>query len=236
LVAGAGEAMPKDVPQICLVRLQKELRALAKESPDFVTARPMDENLLVWHFLLFGPAESPYAGGCYHGALTFPKDYPFSPPSIRMITPNGRFKPNAKICMNFSDFHPETWNPMWSVSTVLHGLLAFMLDSSPAVGVIQTSAAQKRELAAASWASCAADDGIRDLFPEAFTPQAEQALRARVVASAEAAQDEDEDEQHADRGGKAVGAAAGGPAPAPARRRRQGGGGAWCCAAKMDGD
>ena len=123
--------MSKSIPKICVVRLQKELKALSKEAPDFVTARPIDENLLIWHFLFYGPAQSPYAGGIYHGALTFPKEYPYKPPSIRMITPNGRFKPNAKICLSMSDFHPETWNPMWSVSTVLHGLLAFMLDSSP---------------------------------------------------------------------------------------------------------
>lgn len=225
--------MPKDVPQICLVRLQKELRALAKEKPDFVTARPMDENMLVWHFLLYGPAESPYAGGCYHGALTFPKEYPFSPPSIRMITPNGRFKPNAKICMNYSDFHPETWSPMWSVSTVLHGLLAFMLDSSPAVGVIQTTSAEKRALAAASWARCASEDSVRDLFPEAFTSEAEQALKARAAASAAEAVDEEEGTQDAEPGGEPAGPAAGGRA---ARRRKQGGGGAWCCAAKTDND
>ena len=215
------------------VRLQKELKALAKESPDFVTARPMDENLLVWHFLFYGPAESPYAGGCYHGALTFPKEYPYKPPSIRMITPNGRFKPNAKICMNYSDFHPETWSPMWSVSTVLHGLLAFMLDSSPAVGVIQTTAAQKRAFAAASWASCSADETVRDLFPEAFTSEAEQALKARVAAAAEAAKDEDEDEQQGgQRVGKAAAATAGGGAPARRRKGGGGGGGAWCCAAR----
>lgn len=26
-----------------------------------------------------------------------------------------------------SDFHPETWNPMWSVSTILTGLVSFMV-------------------------------------------------------------------------------------------------------------
>ena len=121
---------------------------------------------------------------------------------------------------------------MWSVSTVLHGLLAFMLDSSPAVGVIQTTAAQKRELAAASWGSCASEESVRDLFPEAFTPEAEQTLKARVAASAHAAKDEEKDEQQI----QATGAGAGGPVPA--RRRRQGGGGGagWCCAAKVDGD
>ena len=228
--------MSKGVPQICLVRLQKELKALSKERPDFVTARPMDENLLVWHFLFYGPAESPYAGGCYHGALTFPKEYPYKPPGIRMITPSGRFKPNAKICLSMSDFHPETWNPMWSVSTVLHGLLAFMLDSSPAVGAIQTTTAQKRTLAAASWAACSADETVRDLFPEAFTAEAEQTMKARVEAAAAAAQDdEDDDEDSAAAAGVAEQeGVAGGPAPVR-RRKAGGGGGAWCCAAKANG-
>lgn len=30
--------------------------------------------------------------GAYWGKLKFPKDYPFKPPQIQMITPNGRFK------------------------------------------------------------------------------------------------------------------------------------------------
>ena len=96
--------MSKNIPKICVVRLQKELKALSKEAPDFVTARPIDENLLIWHFLFYGPAQSPYAGGIYHGALTFPKEYPYKPPSIRMITPNGRFKPNAKICKEVEEY------------------------------------------------------------------------------------------------------------------------------------
>lgn len=29
------------------------------------------------------------------------------PPSVIMITPSGRFQPNARICMSMSDFHPE---------------------------------------------------------------------------------------------------------------------------------
>ena len=43
-----------------------------------------------------------------------------------------------------SDFHPETWNPMWSVSTILMGLYSFMLEDSPTHGSIVTTHAQKR--------------------------------------------------------------------------------------------
>lgn len=45
-----------------------------------------------------------------------------------MITPNGRFKTNKKLCLSISDFHPDTWNPAWSVSTILTGLLSFMVS------------------------------------------------------------------------------------------------------------
>ena len=29
-----------------------------------------------------------------------------------MITPNGRFAVNTRLCVSMSDFHPETWNPV----------------------------------------------------------------------------------------------------------------------------
>eukprot|EP00300_Choanocystis_sp_HF-7_P032962 c4473_g1_i2.p1 GENE.c4473_g1_i2~~c4473_g1_i2.p1 ORF type:complete len:140 (+),score=31.82 c4473_g1_i2:444-863(+) len=67
-----------------------------------------------------------------------------------MLTPNGRFAPNRRICMSMSDFHPETWNPMWSVASILSGLMSFMLEREPTTGCVETNAAEKRQLAAAS--------------------------------------------------------------------------------------
>ncbi|RCV06247.1 hypothetical protein SETIT_1G148100v2 [Setaria italica] len=32
-----------------------------------------------------------------------------------MTTPSGRFAPHKRICLSMSEFHPESWNPMWSV-------------------------------------------------------------------------------------------------------------------------
>lgn len=83
------------------------------------------------HYVVQGPDDSPYAGGFYHGRLVFPTEYPFRPPTIYMITPSGRFKTNIRLCLSISDFHPDTWNPAWSVSTILTGLLSFMVSSFP---------------------------------------------------------------------------------------------------------
>lgn len=116
--------------------------------------------------MIKGPKGSPYEGGMYHGKLKFPTEYPFKPPAISMLTPNGRFKPNTRLCLSMSDFHPESWNPLWSVSSVLTGLYTFWLDSAPTVGSTTSSLAQKRAFARDSWAFNQRDPIVRKLFPE----------------------------------------------------------------------
>ncbi len=93
-----------------------------------------------------------YQGGYYHGVVTFPKEYPYKPPSINMLTPNGRFKTATRLCLSMSDFHPESWNPLWSVGTILMGLHSFMLEDAPTSGSITTTDAVKRKAAAESLA------------------------------------------------------------------------------------
>ena len=39
----------------------------------------------------------------------------------------------TRLCLSMSDFHPETWNPGWSVATVAKGLLSFMARRTPRV-------------------------------------------------------------------------------------------------------
>ena len=40
-----------------------------------------------------------------------------------------------------SDFHPESWNPLWSVSTILTGLLSFMVETQHTTGAVVVMAA-----------------------------------------------------------------------------------------------
>ena len=88
-------------------------------------------------------ADTPYDGGVYHGKLTFPPTYPHAPPAIYMFTPSGRFETNKKLCLSLSDYHPETWSPAWSVSSVLVGLLSFMCEDAVTAGSITTTEAEK---------------------------------------------------------------------------------------------
>jgi ubiquitin-conjugating enzyme E2 J2 len=122
-------------------------------------------NLLEWHFVLEGAKGTDFEGGLYHGKLVFPPNYPFKPPSISMLTPNGRFAVNTKLCLSITDYHPESWNPMWSVGTILTGLLSFMYDNQPTTGSITTSKAEKQRLARESLAYNAKNATFRKLFP-----------------------------------------------------------------------
>ncbi len=160
---------------------------------------PKPENILEWHFVLTGPPASPYCGGVYHGILAFPADYPYKPPGILMLTPSGRFQPNTRICLSISDFHPETWNPMWSVSSILAGLLAFMMCNDKTYGSIDTDDATKRRLSKDSKAFNLRDPVFCRLYPE-LAEDMRRELREEAEAAAR----------------RAPAGAPGAPSPAPA--------------------
>ena len=73
------------------IRLKKEFKKLVQEPFPSIVAAPSDKNILEWHFVLRGNADSDYSGGQYHGKIRFPPEYPFAPPSIMVITPSGNY-------------------------------------------------------------------------------------------------------------------------------------------------
>lgn len=69
-------------------RLQKDLKELqASECPlSGVSAAPLEDSMYKWHGNLKGPANTIYKGGVWHFEMTFPENYPTSPPTIRLLT------------------------------------------------------------------------------------------------------------------------------------------------------
>lgn len=154
------------IPSSCIRRLKKEMLSLRKDPVPLIQAVPLENNILEWHYCLVGSPGTPFQGGFYHGKVVFPPQYPFKPPAIYMITPNGRFSTNTKLCLSISDFHPETWSCLWSVATILQGVLSFMNDSERSYGTIDTSDEVKRKFAVKSIEFNLKNELFVRLFPE----------------------------------------------------------------------
>ncbi|KAJ1977545.1 Ubiquitin-conjugating enzyme E2 6 [Dimargaris verticillata] len=151
-------------------RLTKEYLAIQANPPPYVIAKPLESNILEWHYVLRGPQATDYEAGEYHGVLKFPSEYPFKPPAIQFVTPSGRFQPNTDICLTMSNFHPSLWNPSWSVATILNGVLSFMVEEETTTGSVRATQRDRRTLAAKSHLFNLANPVFRDVFPELCTP------------------------------------------------------------------
>jgi ubiquitin-conjugating enzyme E2 J2 len=69
---------------------------------------------------------------------------------MALSNPRAFIQVNTKLCLSLSDFHPESWNPMWSVSSILVGLQSFMGESHATSGSMTSTYAGKRTFAAQS--------------------------------------------------------------------------------------
>ncbi len=133
-----------------LRRIRADLREITmdKNSNDRYTAAPLEHDMFEWHFTIRGPITTDYENGVYHGRILLPPDYPYKPPHIVFLTPNGRFETNTKICLSFSAYHPELWQPAWGIRLILEALIAFLpTPTDGAIGAIDYSSTERKKLA-----------------------------------------------------------------------------------------
>jgi len=128
-------------------RILREIKEMEKEKSSLYYAKPMEDDIFEWHFTIRGPKESEFEGGIYHGRILLPPDYPFKPPNFVLLTPNGRFEVQKKICLTISAHHPEYWQPSWSIRTVLVALIGFMpTKGEGAIGSVEFTPEERKEL------------------------------------------------------------------------------------------
>ncbi|OCT80469.1 hypothetical protein XELAEV_18027281mg [Xenopus laevis] len=128
-------------------RLMKEAAEL-RDPTDHYHAQPLEDNLFEWHFTVRGPPDSDFDGGVYHGRIVLPPEYPMKPPSIILLTANGRFEVGKKICLSISGHHPETWQPSWSIRTALLAIIGFMpTKGEGAIGSLDYTPEERKALA-----------------------------------------------------------------------------------------
>ncbi|KAJ9699776.1 hypothetical protein PVL29_005579 [Vitis rotundifolia] len=148
-------------------RILQEVKEMQSNPSDDFMSLPLEENIFEWQFAIRGPSDTEFEGGIYHGRIQLPAEYPFQPPSFTLLTPNGRFETQTKICLSISNHHPEHWQPSWSVRTALVALIAFMPTSpNGALGSLDYKKEERRALAMKS----------REAAPKFGTPERQKLI------------------------------------------------------------
>ncbi|KAL3146802.1 hypothetical protein ABBQ38_014781 [Trebouxia sp. C0009 RCD-2024] len=101
---------------------------LAWTSSIFVAADPSRLDIL--RALIIGPADTPYANGCFVFDIFLPSNYPNVPPQVHFMTTGGgrvRFNPNlyecGKVCLSLlGTWSGPSWDP--TASTLLQVLIS----------------------------------------------------------------------------------------------------------------
>jgi ubiquitin-conjugating enzyme E2 D/E len=112
-------------------RITRELLELQNDPPLNCSAGPVnDKDIFNWEGVLFGPPDSPFAGGVFKVSIQFPVDYPFRPPRVTFNTKI--YHPNINsagfICL---DILKQNWSPALTISKVLLSILSMLTDPNP---------------------------------------------------------------------------------------------------------
>lgn len=138
------------VRDVNIKKLTKEWAKIQREPIHNVEVRLDNDDLKIW-FFKFTFSDGPYNGGEYIGQLMFPPQYPFKPPDFMMLTPNGRYDINHKICLSNTGFHSESWSASWTPSSLIVGFISTFEDTNKEItkglGHIVTSLEEKHKYA-----------------------------------------------------------------------------------------
>lgn len=116
------------IPRDTVMRLLKDVRNIVKNplTDNGIYYIHDDADMMKGYAMIVGPEKTPYFAGYYFFEITYPCDYPHTPPSIKFMT-NGeriRFNPNlyvcGKVCVSLlNTWRGDQWTSCQTISTVL---------------------------------------------------------------------------------------------------------------------
>eukprot|EP01111_Echinosteliopsis_oligospora_P006853 TRINITY_DN2125_c0_g1_i1.p1 TRINITY_DN2125_c0_g1~~TRINITY_DN2125_c0_g1_i1.p1 ORF type:complete len:239 (+),score=56.64 TRINITY_DN2125_c0_g1_i1:79-795(+) len=127
--------------------LQNQFKKIQSEPVEGIFVELNDDNLSEWKVYIEGPKDTFYEGGIFQMNMSFPQDYPMSPPKVVVVS--DFWHPNVytdgKVCISI--LHPpgvdemsgelpeERWLPTQTVTTILLSIISLLSapnTSSPA--------------------------------------------------------------------------------------------------------
>ncbi|XP_035777337.1 SUMO-conjugating enzyme UBC9-B-like [Anopheles albimanus] len=113
---------------IALTRLMEERKAWRRNAVFGFYAKPTKNadgtsNLKLWECGIPGRSGTPWEGGLYKLLMTFPNDYPASPPKCQFVPklfhPN--VYPSGTVCLSLLNIEAD-WRPSLTIKQILLGI------------------------------------------------------------------------------------------------------------------
>ncbi|XRB08640.1 ubiquitin-conjugating enzyme E2 [Pycnococcus provasolii] len=131
-----------------MLLLRRQLKELTRHPVEGFSAGLVDDNnILEWAVTIIGPPDTYYEGGFFNAVMSFPTDYPQSPPTVRFTSE--MWHPNVytdgRVCIsilhsagddpNGYEHASERWTPVHTIETILVSIISMLSspnDESPA--------------------------------------------------------------------------------------------------------
>jgi len=128
-------------PSMAEIALLKEFKVLSKEPWTHIEL--VNDNIYVWKVaLIVTNPDSLYHGGYFVAKMTFPNNYPYSPPDFRFKNPlyHPNVYPDGRLCISIlhapgdDEMSGESaairWSPAQRVESVLLSVLSLLDDAN----------------------------------------------------------------------------------------------------------
>jgi len=110
--------------------LKVDFKRLQSDPPEGISGAPMEDDIMKWTCVIFGPDDSPWEGGTFKLMVEFSEEYPNKAPKVRFITK--MYHPNiytdGSICL---DILQNQWSPIYDISAILTSIQSLLNDPNP---------------------------------------------------------------------------------------------------------
>lgn len=107
-----------------------DFKRLQSDPPEGISGAPMEDDIMKWTCVIFGPDDSPWEGGTFKLTIDFTEEYPNKAPVVKFITK--MYHPNiytdGSICL---DILQNQWSPIYDVSAILTSIQSLLNDPNP---------------------------------------------------------------------------------------------------------
>jgi ubiquitin-conjugating enzyme E2 A len=103
---------------------------MQSDPPVGISAAPVNDDIMKWTAIMFGPDDTPLEGGTFQLEVTFTEEFPTKPPHVKFL--NKMFHPNiylnGEICL---DILQNQWSPVYDITALLTSIQSLLNDPNP---------------------------------------------------------------------------------------------------------